>query len=130
MNEGLRNQGSERFVDVPEALDNRVQGAASFGTGNSHPPIAAPSDLRPGNTWVIINTGINHIRIVSQVRRVTNDAGNPCIEFDTAESTSATPGNGPTAQTWRPNSLTQFHAITKVRGDGGGGVGGNFFGIR
>jgi cell wall-associated NlpC family hydrolase len=99
-------------VPLPPAISPVERSAASFTRGAR---VRRPTDLRPGDAWVVRGGG--HVRIVTNVRQVTPAGGSTTIEFDTAESSggSTQPSPGPVARTWRTHSLTRFHRITAVR---------------
>ncbi|MCK5013000.1 MAG: hypothetical protein KAS66_04205 [Candidatus Omnitrophica bacterium] len=109
-------------VPLPPGISHRERAAASFRRG---PRVRRPTDLRPGDTWVV--SGGSHIRIVSTVQRITLPNGTVVIEFTTAESSggSRQPLPGSVARTWRTRSLRTFNPITRV-GHARGARGGTF----
>lgn len=95
--------------DVPPELKHEIRSARSYSGG---PQITVPTDLRPGDAWVVRGVrGGDHIRIVTRVEEVTLSGGGRAIEFDTAESSSAGTRPGPVDKTWRTASLTNFNPI-------------------
>lgn len=96
---------------LPPAIDPQERSARSFRRGAQR---RRPTDLRPGDAWVV--TGGGHVRIVTDVREATLPSGSTTVEFDTAESSggSTSPDPGPVARTWRTRSLATFHPITAV----------------
>jgi hypothetical protein len=101
---------------LPPEHSHQIRSASSYRRG---PRVRHPSDLRPGDAWVV--SGGGHIRIVLAVREVSPPTGPQAIEFDTAESSgrSTRPHPGPTGQTWRTRSRSTFDPIRRVRGQGG-----------
>jgi hypothetical protein len=96
---------------LPPVISPVERSAASFSRG---PRVRVPTDLRPGDAWVVRGGG--HIRVVTAVREVTLQSGTTTIEFDTAESSggSTRPEPGPVGRTWRTRSMTRFHRITAI----------------
>lgn len=90
---------------LPKALSHEERNAKSFESG---PLVAHPTDLQPGDAWVL-NSG-KHVKIVTAVRRASNAGGDPVIEIDTAESAgdSTHTAKGPVAGTRQTRSLTVF----------------------
>ena len=109
-------------AQLPPGISHQERAAASFTGG---PPVTLPTDLHPGDAWVVSSGG--HIRIVSNVRTVTLPNGSQTIEFETAESsggsTQAIPG--PVRRIWRTSSMAVFDPITRVDSTGTA-IGGSF----
>jgi hypothetical protein len=97
---------------LPE-VGHEERRAKSFKGG---PAVTAPTELRPGDAWVVRDG--KHIRIVIAVREAANAKGEDCIEFDTAESagdsTKSIPG--PVTQTWRTHSRERINPVTDDKG--------------
>lgn len=117
----LETLGIAGRYQVPNAPSRSVRSARSFA---NETPVSSPSDLRPGDVWVMSNRA--HIRIVSSVREVTLEDGSRAIEFETAESSSLGDSPGPTGKTWRTESLDAFGNITLIEGTEGGSRSGTF----
>jgi len=95
----------------------RIRNAQSFANG---PRVNQPTDLRPGQAWVVKGGG--HIRMVAEV-----DARESHVEFVTVESAGDSQGGpGPTRRKWRTKNLEQFHRITLIEGPTGNPRGGTF----
>jgi hypothetical protein len=96
---------------LPPERSHRMRKAVSFRRG---PRVRRPTDLRPGDAWVVRGGG--HVRIVTAVRERTLPGGRAVIEFDTAESSGdwRQPLPGPVARTWRTRSRRRFHSIRSV----------------
>jgi hypothetical protein len=111
---------------VPPPIRAQDRGAAQFAR---EPEVDHPYQLRPGDVWVMAGGG--HIRMVSAVRQITTDAGEPAIEFETAESTGGARNAriGPVGRTWRTRSLRAFFPMPRAS-DGARPRGGSFHRIR
>jgi hypothetical protein len=91
--------------NLPKEISHEERRARSFDEGTK---VMKPSDLRPGDAWVL-NSG-RHVKIVIDVRQSKNAKGDPIIEFDTAESAghSTDFSKGPTQGTKQTKSLGKF----------------------
>lgn len=88
-------------LPMPEEIERADISVGGFKTNEI---VKKPTELRPGDAWVMTGPNLNHIRIVTRVSEVVWK-GKPTIEFDTAEST---PPRGPIARTWHTSSMKKI----------------------
>lgn len=96
INKVMDTFGVERRYEVPSKTSRKTRPASGF---TSEPQVPTPSDLRPGDVWVV--RGQEHIRIVQQTKPV--EEGH--VKFWTAESTTAGKVTGPAEKVWQTTSV-------------------------
>jgi hypothetical protein len=97
-------------LPMREEIDHKIKAVGSFKTKEI---VKTPTELRPGDAWVVHGEG--HLRIVTDVREVMLPNGKMTIQFDTAESTVYSKLDpGPVAHTWQTGSLTSFKSIKEI----------------
>lgn len=82
---------------------------------NKKKEVTDPTELRPGDVWV--TNKATHVRVIMSAHESVNEAGEPVVEFTTAESTT-TGDTGPTEKKWHTGSIKSISRIKNISGEG------------